>query len=248
MSQPTPALPHGTADTHAHAPPAGASLAAPVPHDAPPNAFADTQLDKSLFSRLPQLLTDTAQQAVVGFGQLSITEKVLGGIFAVILTRRLLRDGPPEQHKQSKHERRDAQARTLHELLHFVNDRVEGYHKATQESQDSGRRDLYQRLAQQSQRFAADLNEQLRRLGGGQEASTTLKGKLYRRFMVAAATFTGHDENAILASNVHGERWAIHAYEEALDEHTLVGPARQLVERQYSQSRQTYQRLKAMLA
>ncbi len=136
----------------------------------------------------------------------------------------------------------------MRKLLHFVNDRVEGYKKAVQESQDPQQRGYYQHLVSESQRFTSELNDQLRRLGGGQEISTTLKGKLYRRFMAAAAVFTGHDEETGLASNIYGEQWALKAYEEALNSHNLVGPARQLVTRQYAQSQKTYQELKQMIS
>lgn len=197
-----------------------------------------------LLDKLPQSVTEITTKATASFNKLSTTQKVIGGTLLVLLVRRLTRGG--KHHKKGhKHQ---AEASTLHELLHFVNDRVAGYKKAVEESQDPQRRGYYQHLVSQSQRFARELNDQLRRLGGGQETSTTLKGKLYRRFMAAAAVFTGHDEETVLASNIHGEQWALKAYEEALDDHRLVGPSRQLVERQYTQSQKTYQQLKGMVA
>ncbi|MGI4759390.1 MAG: PA2169 family four-helix-bundle protein [Janthinobacterium lividum] len=144
--------------------------------------------------------------------------------------------GPKKAHK--------AEASTLHELLHFVDDRVAGYQKAVEESLDPARRRYYQHLVSQSQQFAQALNEHLRRLSGGHEASTTLKGKLYRRFLATAAIFTGHDEQTVLATNIHGEQWALAAYKDALSAATLRGPIRQEVARQYRESQQTYQELK----
>lgn len=195
-----------------------------------------------LLDKLPESVKESASQATARFNKLSTTQKVIGGALLVLLVRRLTR-GDKRHKKGRKHQ---AEASTLHELLHFVNDRVEGYKKAVEESQDPQRRGYYQQLVSQSQRFASELNDQLRRLGGGQETRTTLKGKLHRRFMAAAAVFTGHDEETVLASNIHGEQWATKAYEEALNDHALVGPARQLVERQYAQSQKTYQELKRM--
>lgn len=199
-----------------------------------------------LLDKLPQSVKDSAGKATASFNKLSTTQKVIGGTLLVLLVRRLTRGG--KHHHKGPKSKHKAEASTLHELLHFVNDRVEGYKKAVEESQDSQRRGYYQQLVSQSQRFAAELNDQLRRLSGGQETSTTLKGKLYRRFVATAAVFTGHDEKTVLASNIHGEQWAITAYEAALDDHTLVGPARQIVERQYQQSQKTYQELKRMAA
>ena len=128
-------------------------------------------------------------------------------------------------------------------MLYFVNDRIEDYKKVAEESQDSQLRAYYQQLTSQSQQFSRDLNDHLRRLGGEPQISTTLKGKVYRRFMAVASTVTGHDEKTILASNIYGEEWAIKAYEEVLSGRTLTGPLRQVVERQYAQSRKTHQEL-----
>jgi uncharacterized protein (TIGR02284 family) len=138
------------------------------------------------------------------------------------------------------------QAATLDELLLFVNDRVEGYERAVAESEDAELRGYYKQLVSQSQQFATDLNTYLTREGGQREAGTTLKGKLYRRFMEAQAAVTGHSEKSLLAFNIHGETWALKAYEEALADDTLTGDMRQAVERQQHLSQQTYDRLKKL--
>lgn len=140
----------------------------------------------------------------------------------------------------------DDETDTLHELLLFVNDRVEGYKRAVDESKDAELTGYYKQLVSQSQQFANQLNQYLRQKGGGRETSTTLKGKLYRRWMDTKAAVTGNDEKAILGSNVYGEEWAIKAYKEALASDSLTGQLRQEVERQYEQSQQTYDKLKKL--
>ncbi|MFD2785011.1 PA2169 family four-helix-bundle protein [Hymenobacter rubripertinctus] len=142
----------------------------------------------------------------------------------------------------------DSETEALHELLLFVNDRVEGYQRAVDESQDTELRGYYKQLVSQSQQFSNSLNQHLRQLGGGRETSTTLKGKLYRRWMDAKALLTGTSEKAILGSNVYGEEWALKAYKEALDSQALTGQLRQEVERQYGKSQQTYDKLKNLQA
>lgn len=199
-----------------------------------------------LLDKLPALLKNAGTTIGTRYRKLSTTQKVVGGLVLVLAVRRLTRSRRG-RHKGPKRARR-AEASTLHELLHFVNDRVAGYQKAVEASQNPQRRGYYQRLVGESQQFAQALNDHLRRLGGGHEASTTLKGKLYRRFMAAAAIVTGHDDETILASNIHGEQWAIAAYEDALAANTLRGPIRQEVEHQYRQSQQTYEELKSQAA
>lgn len=135
---------------------------------------------------------------------------------------------------------------TLHELLLFVNDRIEGYKKAVEETQDHDLQGYYKQLVSQSQQFANELNSHLRKLGAEPETGTTLKGKFYRGWMDAKALITGADEKAILGSNVYGEEWALKAYQEALDDKTLPAAIRTAVERQFHISEKTYKKLKKL--
>jgi uncharacterized protein (TIGR02284 family) len=132
---------------------------------------------------------------------------------------------------------------TLQELLQFVNDRIAGYQHAAYESNNTELRTYYQRLVQQSQQFADNLNAQLQHQGNAPETGTTLKGKLYRTWMDTKAIITGSDEEAILHSNIYGEEWALKAYQDALRNRSLSGNIRQTIEHQYDTSKRTYKRL-----
>ena len=165
------------------------------------------------------------------------TRKLVGGALlalgvAYLVTRQKSKPSP--------------EAATLDELLHFVNDRIAGYERAVAESHDAELRGYYKQLVSQSQQFATDLNTYLTQEGGERETSTTLKGKLYRKFMGAQAAITGGSEASTLAFNIHGEQWALKAYQEALADQTLNGALRQAVERQYALSQKTYDRLKKL--
>jgi len=137
-------------------------------------------------------------------------------------------------------------ADTLNELTQFVNDRIEGYKTAADDTKDPQHKAYYQELVGQSQQFANELNGFARSYGGDQETSTTAKGKLYRGWMDVKSAVTGKDEKAILDSNVYGEEWALKAYKDALDNGDLPQPVREAVERQYATSQQTYNKLKGM--
>lgn len=191
-----------------------------------------------LVNQLPNSVKDLGTKATKSYKKLSTTQKVVGGAaialgVGLLLTNRKKGTG-------------DKKADTLHELLLFVNDRIEGYKKAAEESQDSELQGYYKQLVSQSQRFANELNDHLRKQGGEREESTTVKGKIYRRFMEASSAVTGHSEKTILTTNIHGEMWALKAYKEALSDRTLTGAMRQEVERQHTQSQQTYDKLKRL--
>ena len=189
-----------------------------------------------LLGKLPASLKKIGSQTATSFNKLSTTQKVVGGA--------LLALGAGYLTRRSKNGK--GASATLHELLYFVNDRIEGYRRAVEESKDTQLSSYYQQLVTQSQRFANQLNAYLSQQGGARETGTTLKGKLYRGWMDAKAALTGRDEKAILGSNIYGEEWALKAYEEALDDQTLTGAMRRAVEHQFNQSQQTYQELKRL--
>lgn len=193
-----------------------------------------------LLGQVPQSVKDAGKGAMSKINKLSTTQKVVGGA--------LLAAGVGYLASTRKKKAPKDRAGTLHELLYFVNDRIEGYQRAVRESQDPKLQGYYKQLVSQSQQFASKLNQHLRRQDGSQEEGTTLKGKLYRAWMDAKAAVTGFDETAILNSNIYGEEWALKAYEEALDDQTLTGALRVEVERQYTQSQNTYKELQKMAA
>ncbi|MDF7814455.1 PA2169 family four-helix-bundle protein [Hymenobacter sp. YC55] len=188
--------------------------------------------------QLPQSFKDAGTGALSKVNKLSTTQKVVGGA--------LLAAGVGYLAVRNRKPKSTGQAATLHELLLFVNDRIEGYQRAVDESQDTQLQGYYKQLVSQSQKFATRLNTFLRQQEGTEESGTTVKGKLYRAWMDTKAAVTGADEKAILGSNIHGEEWAIKAYEEALSDNTLTGPLRLEVERQYAQSQKTYKELQKM--
>lgn len=188
--------------------------------------------------KVPQSVKDAGTNALNKVNKLSTTQKVVGGA--------LLAAGVGYLAVRSRKTKSSAQAATLHELLLFVNDRIEGYQRAVDESQDAKLRGYYKQLVSQSQQFASKLNQFLRQQDGSQEQGKTVKGRLYRAWMDTKAALTGSDEKAILGSNIYGEEWALKAYEDALSQNTLTGGPRLEVERQYAISQNTYKELQKL--
>ncbi|SHJ15038.1 conserved hypothetical protein [Hymenobacter daecheongensis DSM 21074] len=204
---------------------------------------SSTTENGSLLNKAGQLLSKGSMGDLLG--KLSTTQKVLGGALLVFGVSKLLSGNKAGKAAKASN---GQQADTLNELLYFVNDRVEGYQRAAAESKDPQLSGYYKQLVSQSQQFANELNGYLRQQGHERQTSTTAKGKLYRGWMDAKAAITGFDESAILGSNIYGEEWALKAYEDALDDHTLTGAMRQAVERQSAQSQKTYRELQKLQA
>jgi uncharacterized protein (TIGR02284 family) len=193
---------------------------------------------KQVLGQVPTSLKNLGTQTSTTFNKLTTTQKILGGTALAVGVGYLV--------VNKKKAKKDDQASTLNELLYFVNDRIAGYERAVAESEDNQLRGYYKQLVSQSQLFANELNNYLRKQNGGRQTSTTLKGKLYRAFMDAKAAVTGSDEKTILGSNIYGEEWAIKAYQDALDDKTLTGAMRLAVERQFHQSQKTYKELQKL--
>ena len=193
---------------------------------------------KDLLDNVPDSVKKASDKTVSTYNELSTTQKIVGGA--------LLAAGLVYLVAPKKKGRKKRAVAALDELLLFVNDRIEGYKRAVAETKDGQLRSYYQQLVSQSQQFASNLNGYLTRQGGERETGTTLKGKLYRKFMDAQAAVMGRDEKSILAANVYGERWAIKAYKKALRRKAIKGEAREAIKRQFSQSKQTYKRLKEL--
>lgn len=107
----------------------------------------------------------------------------------------------------------------LNDLIRINNDRIEGYERASKEAKDINidLRAIFTRMADESRQYAAELTQEVVKLGGEPATGTTASGKIYRAWMDVKATFTGHDRQSVLASCEFGEDAAQKAYNSALE-------------------------------
>ena len=106
----------------------------------------------------------------------------------------------------------------LNDLIEINNDRVTGYEKAIEETKDLDvdLRAIFQSMANDSRKYAAELTQDVNRFGGEATTDTTTSGKIYRAWMDVKATFTSHDRQSVLESCEFGEDAAQKAYNAAL--------------------------------
>lgn len=119
----------------------------------------------------------------------------------------------------------------LNDLILINNDRVVGYQKAYDETNetDMDLRTLYNQLADQSRQIASELSSEVITLGGEPATGTMLSGKLYRTWMDVRAVFSSDDRQTSLDNSEFGEDAAQKAYDTALmsddltpELHTLI--------------------------
>ena len=106
----------------------------------------------------------------------------------------------------------------LNDLIRINNDRAEGYVNASEEvkSIDIDLRATFNKMADQSRKFATELTGEVVKQGGEPATDTTASGKIHRAWMDVKAIFSGNDRHAILSSCECGEDAAQKAYKAAL--------------------------------
>ncbi|TWW02267.1 ferritin-like domain-containing protein [Chitinophaga pinensis] len=104
----------------------------------------------------------------------------------------------------------------LNDLVRINRDRVEGYRKAIDQTDDADLKALFQRMAEESNTYTEQLNKLLIENGEETQGHSTIYGKIYRTWMDVKATFSGHDRHSILSSCEYGESAAQRTYEEIL--------------------------------
>jgi len=112
----------------------------------------------------------------------------------------------------------DKLVEVLNDLIRINNDRIVGYEKAADEAKDIDvdLRAIFTRMSDESRQYAAELTQDVVKLGGDPATGTTSSGKIYRVWMDVKATFSGHNRETVLANCEFGEDAAQKAYETAL--------------------------------
>lgn len=135
----------------------------------------------------------------------------------------------------------------LNDLIRINNDRATGYVNASEEAKsiDVDLRATFNKMADQSRKFAAELTNEVSRLGGKPATGTTSGGKIHRAWMDVKATFSGKDRHAILSSCEFGEDAAQKAYKAALaSDAEMSAETRQLITDQQSSLKTSHDLIK----
>ena len=134
----------------------------------------------------------------------------------------------------------------LNHLIETCKDGERGFRNAAHRVTASSVKAFFTEIASRRERFAADLLPHAQRLGGATESDGTAAGAVHRGWMTLKDALTGHSNEAIIREAERGEDAAVAAYKDAL-EGMLPPTARDLIERQYADVRQTHERVRTLL-
>jgi uncharacterized protein (TIGR02284 family) len=114
------------------------------------------------------------------------------------------------------------QISALNDLIKINNDRVTGYQKAIEGTEEQKLKKLFADYIEDSKKYKGDLIEHLHVLGGDPASGTTLAGKFYHTWIDVKAKFSKKDTVSILSDCEYGEDVANTAYRNALDDKELI--------------------------
>ena len=135
----------------------------------------------------------------------------------------------------------------LNDLIEISKDGQEGFKSCAEDVKDALLKNFFVQRSADCAKAAAELQAQVRALGGEPETSTSVAADLHRRWVDVKSMFTGKDDEAILNEAERGEDHALKAYNDAIkkiNEHNLVG-IRDLVERQLHGVQRNHDQVKA---
>ena len=114
------------------------------------------------------------------------------------------------------------QISALNDLIKINNDRIAGYEKANEATDETGLNLLFNEYIDQSKNYVSEIRDYIHVLGGNPTDGTTLSGKFYHAWMDVKAAFINKDRHGILADCEYGEDVAKKAYRSALDDKELI--------------------------
>jgi uncharacterized protein (TIGR02284 family) len=134
---------------------------------------------------------------------------------------------------------------TLNNLIETCKDAQEGFRQAAEGVKNSELKTLFHAYSTQRAQFAGELQNEVRRLGGDPEKSSSTLGALHRGWINIKSAVTGEDEGAVISECGRGEDSAVRNYEDAL-KGELPNDLRTLVERQFAEVKAAHDRIRAL--
>lgn len=133
----------------------------------------------------------------------------------------------------------------LNDLIETCEDGVKGFRTAAEAVKHSAAKALFTSRVPVIEHAAAELQAQVRSLGGTPETTGSVAAKIHRGWIDLKAAVTGQDDAAIITECERGEQVAVHNYEEAR-KHELPSDIRAIVERQYQGAVQNLERVRTL--
>ena len=134
---------------------------------------------------------------------------------------------------------------TLNDLIETCKDGENGFRTCAEDIKNKALQPIFLTAAERCADAAAELRQEVLRLGGKPEKSGSLAGSAHRRWVDIKSAITGKDEAAVLAECERGEDVAKASYEKALQK-DLPPSIRVIVQTQYEGVLQNHDRVRSL--
>ncbi len=138
---------------------------------------------------------------------------------------------------------------SLNDLVKINNDRIQGYEKAVEDTDDTQLDSLFRQMIVQSQNFRSQLADHIVRIDGTavtDATSTDVGSKIHRAWIDIKAAVTGKDKGTVLSSVEFGENAAIEAYEDAIESDKLPAYIKEQLQAQLTELRSALAQMKSL--
>ncbi len=143
-----------------------------------------------------------------------------------------------ESHKHLVH--------NLQELLEKNYDAEKGFKKALEDSDSHSLKEFLKMQAVQRNRFATELDKEIRSLNEEPKENGSTTGDLHRAWIDIKTAFTGKDDEAVLEECIRGEKASVEEYEEKLEKNNFPPQITQVLDRQLQEIRTTLNEVKSL--
>jgi uncharacterized protein (TIGR02284 family) len=133
----------------------------------------------------------------------------------------------------------------LNGLIETCKDGEKGFRTAAEGLSNGDLATLFLNYAEQRASFAAELQAEVRRLGGDPETGGSAMGAVHRGWMDIKAAVAGRDEGAVIAEAERGEDHSVKEYRQALEK-SLPTTIQTIVENQYIHVRDAHDHIRAL--
>lgn len=134
---------------------------------------------------------------------------------------------------------------TLNNLIETCKDGENGFRTAADGVKNSELKTLFSTYSQQRAQFAAELQTEVRNLGGDPEDTGSVAATLHRGWINIKSAVTGEDESAVISECERGEDAAIKNYRDALNQN-LPANVLSIIQRQFTQVQEAHDRIRAL--
>jgi uncharacterized protein (TIGR02284 family) len=146
----------------------------------------------------------------------------------------------------AKEESHKEHADALQTLLQKNYDAEKGFKKAITKTENDSLKEFLKRQAVKHNRFATELDREIRSLNEHPKEEGSFTGKLSRAWMDIKVAVSGNHDEAILEECVRGEKDSAKEYEEALEENNFAPHLEEVLKKQLSDIKTMIAEVKSM--